>query len=66
MFSRLRADIACILIRDPAARTAWEVLTCELPGLARGRPAPPCALVLDACFKWLGRFLTHRAWIDRY
>jgi serine O-acetyltransferase len=26
MFSRLRA-VACILIRDPAARTAWEVLT---------------------------------------
>jgi len=28
----LRADIACILDRDPAARTAWEVLTCY-PGL---------------------------------
>ena len=27
MFSRLRADIRCILERDPAARSAWEVLT---------------------------------------
>ena len=27
MFSRLRSDVQCILERDPAARTAWEVLT---------------------------------------
>src|SRR3982750_3808830 len=32
MFARLRSDIACILERDPAARSAWEVLTCY-PGL---------------------------------
>ena len=32
MFTKLRADIACILDRDPAARSAWEVLTCY-PGL---------------------------------
>jgi len=60
MFSRLRSDIQCILERDPAARTAWEVLTCY-PGLH--------ALVLHrwahACwrhgFKWLGRFISHCA-----
>ncbi|MCX7169786.1 MAG: serine O-acetyltransferase, partial [Proteobacteria bacterium] len=28
MFKRLREDIACVFERDPAARTAWEVLTC--------------------------------------
>ncbi len=58
MFSRLREDIACILERDPAARSAWEVLTCY-PGLH--------ALVLHrwahACwthgFRWLGRFISH-------
>ena len=58
MFSRLRADIQCILERDPAARTAWEVLTCY-PGLH--------ALVLHRrahwCwthgYKWLGRFISH-------
>ncbi|MGH6915823.1 MAG: serine O-acetyltransferase, partial [Geminicoccales bacterium] len=27
MFTKLRADIACILERDPAARSGWEVLT---------------------------------------
>ncbi len=32
MFRKLRDDIACIFERDPAARTAWEVLTCY-PGL---------------------------------
>ena len=58
MFSRLRSDIQCILERDPAARSTWEVLTCY-PGLH--------ALVLHrwahACwrygFKWLGRFISH-------
>lgn len=60
MFQRLREDIACILERDPAARSAWEVLTCY-PGLH--------ALVLHRgarwCwthgFKWLGRFISHVA-----
>jgi hypothetical protein len=32
MFARLRSDIQCILDRDPAARSTWEVLTCY-PGL---------------------------------
>jgi serine O-acetyltransferase len=32
MFKKLRGDVACILERDPAARTSWEVLTCY-PGL---------------------------------
>jgi serine O-acetyltransferase len=60
MFQRLREDIACILERDPAARSRWEVLTCY-PGLH--------ALVMHrwahACwvhgFHWLGRFISHLA-----
>lgn len=60
MFSRLREDIACILERDPAARSTWEVLTCY-PGLH--------ALVLHRWanrfwrmgFKWAGRFTSHTA-----
>ena len=32
MLNRLRSDIQCILERDPAARSRWEVLTCY-PGL---------------------------------
>ncbi|WP_377155907.1 serine O-acetyltransferase [Roseateles sp. UC29_93] len=58
MFQRLREDIACILERDPAARSAWEVLTCY-PGLH--------ALVVHRCahwfwlrgLRWLGRFTSH-------
>jgi len=58
MFRRLREDIACILERDPAARSGFEALTCY-PGLH--------ALVLHrraAWFRahglhWLARFTSH-------
>jgi serine O-acetyltransferase len=58
MFSRLRSDIQCILDRDPAARSTWEVLTCY-PGLH--------ALVLHRrahwCWNnglhWLGRAISN-------
>ena len=60
MFARLREDIACILERDPAARSRWEVLTCY-PGLH--------ALVLHRRahwfwthgLRWLGRFTSNIA-----
>jgi serine O-acetyltransferase len=60
MFRRLREDIACILDRDPAARSRWEVLTCY-PGLH--------ALLLHRLahwswrhgLRWLGRFVSHIA-----
>ncbi|APW43562.1 serine O-acetyltransferase [Rhodoferax saidenbachensis] len=58
MFSRLRSDIQCILDRDPAARTTWEVLTCY-PGLHAlwlHRRAHWC---WEHGFKWLGRFISH-------
>ena len=57
-FVRLREDIACILERDPAARTAWEVLTCY-PGihaLAMHRLAHWCWM---HGLKWLGRWISH-------
>lgn len=60
MFSRIRSDIQCILERDPAARTAWEVLTCY-PGLhavALHRLAHWC---WQHGLKWLGRFTSHMA-----
>jgi serine O-acetyltransferase len=58
MFARLRSDIQCILDRDPAARSGWEVLTCY-PGLH--------AIVLHrfshTCwnlgFKWIARFISN-------
>jgi serine O-acetyltransferase len=60
MFDRLREDIAAIRERDPAARSAWEVVTCY-PGLH--------AIVLhrfaNACWRaqwrWLGRFVSQMA-----
>ncbi|MBY0234496.1 MAG: serine O-acetyltransferase [Burkholderiaceae bacterium] len=58
MFNRLREDIACILERDPAARSAWEVLTCY-PGLH----ALMFHRVAHWCWthglKWAGRFISH-------
>ncbi len=60
MFSRLRSDIQCILDRDPAARTSWEVLTCHpgLHALVLHRRAHWC---WNNGFKWLGRFISHIA-----
>ena len=58
MFARLRSDIQCILERDPAARSTWEVLTCYpgLHALILHRRAHWC---WNHGFKWLGRFISH-------
>ncbi|GAB2484111.1 MAG: serine O-acetyltransferase [Comamonas sp.] len=58
MLDRLNSDIQCILDRDPAARSRWEVITCY-PGLHAiwlHRPAHWC---WNHGFKWLGRFVSH-------
>jgi serine O-acetyltransferase len=58
MFSRLCSDVQCILDRDPAARSRWEVLTCY-PGLHAvllHRLAHGC---WNLGLKWLGRFISH-------
>ncbi|MDP2416926.1 MAG: serine O-acetyltransferase, partial [Hydrogenophaga sp.] len=60
MFSRIRSDIQCVLERDPAARSTWEVITCY-PGLHAvwlHRPAHWC---WTHGLKWLGRFTSHVA-----
>jgi len=58
MFERLREDIACILERDPAARSKWEVLTCYpgLHALVMHRLAHRCWY---AGWPVLARFLSH-------
>ena len=60
MFDRLREDIACILERDPAARSTWEVLTCYpgLHALVLHRRAHWC---WSHGWRWLGRFISHVA-----
>ncbi len=58
MFDRIKTDIACILERDPAARSRWEVLTCY-PGLH----AVVLHRLAHGCWtrghRWLGRFISH-------
>src|SRR5438067_11252918 len=58
MFSRLRSDIACILERDPAARSSWEVLTCY-PGLHAIYIHKLAHWFWVNRLRWLGRFTSH-------
>jgi serine O-acetyltransferase len=58
MFSRLRSDVQCILDRDPAARSRWEVLTCY-PGLHAVLLHRLAHGFWNMGFKWLGRFVSH-------
>jgi len=55
MFKQLRDDIACILERDPAARTRWEVLTCY-PGLHALYVHKLAHWFWIHGLRWLGRF----------
>ena len=58
MFDRLRGDITCILDRDPAARTRWEVLTCY-PGLHAIWIHRVAHWFWLNNLRWLGRFTSH-------
>jgi len=58
MFTKLRADIACILDRDPAARSAWEVLTCY-PGLHAIYIHKLARWFWMRRLLWLGRVASH-------
>jgi serine O-acetyltransferase len=58
MFRQLREDIASVIERDPAARSAWEVLTCY-PGMH----ALWIHRVGHWCWthrlRWIGRFISN-------
>jgi serine O-acetyltransferase len=58
MFSRLREDLECILERDPAARSRWEVLTCY-PGLHALWMHRIAHGLWRRGFRWLGRFISN-------
>ena len=58
MLTRLRGDIACILERDPAARTKWEVLTCY-PGLHAIWIHRLAHWFWLHGLRWFGRFTSH-------
>jgi len=58
MFSRLREDIACVFERDPAARSAWEVLTCY-PGFHALQVHRFSHWLWGMGLHWLARMLSH-------
>ena len=60
MLARLQSDIQCILDRDPAARSRFEVVTCY-PGLHAIWLHLPAHWCWTNGFKWLGRFISHLA-----
>ena len=60
MFSRLREDIRSVFDRDPAARTAWEVLTCY-PGVHAVIFYRLSHRLWTRNFRWLGRLVSHCA-----
>jgi len=57
MFTRLREDIAAIRLKDPAARSNWEVLTCY-PGLHALMFHRLAHASWGLGLRWLGRFVS--------
>jgi serine O-acetyltransferase len=58
MLNKLRENIACILERDPAARSKLEVITCY-PGLHAIVVHSVAHRLWVAQWFWLGRFISH-------
>ncbi len=57
MFSRLRSDLQCILDRDPAARSKWEVATLY-PGFHAVVLHRLAHWLWGRDLRWLGRFVS--------
>jgi serine O-acetyltransferase len=58
MFDHLREDVRCVLERDPAARSAFEVLTCY-PGVHALWMHRLAHRAWNAGLHWLARFISH-------
>lgn len=58
MFARLKEEIAVVFERDPAARNAWEVLTCY-PGVHALLVHRLAYCLWASGWKWLARFVSH-------
>src|SRR5215510_952724 len=58
MFSRIREDIASIFDRDPAARTAWEVVTCY-PGFHALLTHRLAHWLWGMRLRWIARLVSH-------
>lgn len=63
MLERIREEIAVVFERDPAARNAWEVVTCY-PGFHALLFHRLSHRLWSWRFKWLGRFVSYFArWV---
>lgn len=60
MFKRIREEIAIVFERDPAARNAWEVMTCY-PGFHAMLMHRFAHLLWGIRLRWLARFISHLA-----
>ena len=58
MLTRLREDIGCVFERDPAARSAWEVLTCY-PGFHALQCHRLAHWRWGHRLRWLARWVSH-------
>src|ERR1035437_5804282 len=58
MFSRLKEEIAVVFERDPAARNAWEVITCY-PGFHALLVHRLAHWLWGARLRWLARLVSH-------
>ena len=58
MLDRLKEEIAVVFERDPAARTAWEVITCY-PGFHAMLVHRFSHRLWNLELKWLARFVSH-------
>jgi serine O-acetyltransferase len=58
MFFRIREDISSVFDRDPAARSAWEVVTCY-PGFHALLIHRFSHLLWHAGLRWLARLVSH-------
>jgi serine O-acetyltransferase len=58
MFERLKEEIAVVFERDPAARNAWEVVTCY-PGFHAMLSHRLAHCLWGARLRWLARFVSH-------
>ena len=58
MFSRLKEDIACVFERDPAAQSAFEVMT-TYPGVHAVLIHRVSHYCWKAGYLWLARFIAH-------
>ena len=60
MLDAIREDIRCVFDRDPAVRTAWEVVTCY-PGFHARLFHRLAHALWNWRLKWLARFTSHIA-----